>query len=448
MKDALCLLPLRPARYGLFFLLAALFLGTPLAGTGCGKGSAGGSGADSTAVSDTTASASAGDEAADENGDKEEKPDREKTTTVNAAKVVKGDLVIPVVAEGAIRARHTAEIQADIAGIVEKIPVVEGQTVRKGQLIAKLDDREYQVALEEARSKYLEALGKLAADEEKLDSPQATDWLHEQIAELDRLEKERTITHNERRERELALEVEAVKRGAYRNDLVKVRSGLAAAKADQQRAELNLEETEIRAPFSGVVSNLTLTAGERVNANQVICNLVDNLNLEAAVSVLESDLVGLETGREAILQIPAVQETLRVHVDVMSPEIDEESRTCELLMRFESEQGRIRPGMFARAQIAGEIYPDRILVPREAVLMRDNRPLLFKVVDGRAEWVYITPGLSNDRLVEVARVLQGGPLDPGTPVVVSDHLTLTHKAKVKIRKMQPVVFAFAGDPEN
>jgi multidrug efflux pump subunit AcrA (membrane-fusion protein) len=196
------------------------------------------------------------------------------------------------------------------------------------------------------------------------------------------------------------------------------------------------------------VSNLTLTPGERVSANQVVCNLVDNLNLEAAVSVLESDLVGLETGREAILQIPAVQETLRVHVDVMSPQIDRESRTCELLMRFESAQGRVRPGMFARASIAGEIYPDRLLVPREAILVRDNRPLLFKIVDGRAEWVYITTGLANDRVVEVAKVLQGGPLDPGTPVVVSDHLTLTHQAKVKIRKMQPVVFAFAGKPEN
>jgi HlyD family secretion protein len=398
-------------------------------------------------VSDSTDAkdAAAADE---EEGDQEEKPDREKTTTVDAAKVVRGDLVIPVVAEGAIRARHAAEIQAKIGGLLQRILVEEGQTVRKGQIIARLDDREYQVALDEARSKYLEALGKLAADEEKLDSPQATDWLKEQIAELDRLETEKTITHAERRERELALEVEAVKRGAYRNDLVKVRSGLAAAKADQQRAELNLEDTEIRAPFSGVVSNLTLTPGERVSANQVVCNLVDNLNLEAAVSVLESDLVGLETGREAILQIPAVQETLRVHVDVMSPQIDRESRTCELLMRFESAQGRVRPGMFARASIAGEIYPDRLLVPREAILVRDNRPLLFKIVDGRAEWVYITTGLANDRVVEVAKVLQGGPLDPGTPVVVSDHLTLTHQAKVKIRKMQPVVFAFAGKPEN
>jgi RND family efflux transporter MFP subunit len=435
-------------------LLAAFVLAPSLGATGCGGDSAEGDGADSTAVAGTTSAGDSkenakdgGEDGGEENGDKDDEPEREKTTTVDAAKVVKGNLVIPVVAEGAIRARHTAEILTKIEGVIRTIPVEEGQTVGKGQIIAKLDDREYQVALDEARSKYLEALGRLAADEEKLDSAQATDWLQEQIAELDRLEKERTITSAERRERELALEVEAVKQGAYRNDLVKVRSGLAAARADQQRAELNLEGTVIRAPFGGVVSNLTLTPGERIIANQVICNLVDNLNLEAAVSVLESDLVGLETGREAILQIPAVQETLRVHVDVMSPEIDTESRTCELLMRFESKEGRVRPGMFARASIAGEIYPDRILVPREAVLMRDNRPLLFKVVDDHAEWVYITTGLSNDHLVEVAKVLQGGPLDPGTPVVVSDHLTLTHQAKVKIRRMQPIVFAFAGPPE-
>jgi membrane fusion protein (multidrug efflux system) len=444
MKEALVPPLSRPIPAGILIALAAaLVLWAPVGGIGCGGKSTAGGGADSTAVADS----SKGDKA-DSNGGDDDNGKEEKATTVNAAKVVQGDLVIPVVAEGAIRARHTAEIQAKIEGQIERLAVQEGQTVKKGQLIAKLDDREYKVALDEARNKYLQALGKLAADEETLDSPQATDWLQDQIKELDRLETEKTITHAERRDRELALEVEAVKRGAYRNDLVKVRSGLADARADQQRAELNLEDTEIRAPFSGVVSNLTLTAGERVGASQLICNLVDNTNLEAAVSVLESDLKGLETGREAILTVPAVQETLRVHVDVMSPQIDKESRTCELLMRFESDKGHIRPGMFARAEIAGQIYPDRILVPREAILTRDNRPLLFKVVGDHAEWVYITPGLSNDTVVEVARVLQGGPLDPGTPVVVSDHLTLTHMAKVKIRKMQPVVFAFAGSSEN
>jgi multidrug efflux pump subunit AcrA (membrane-fusion protein) len=171
-----------------------------------------------------------------------------------------------------------------------------------------------------------------------------------------------------------------------------------------------------------------------VAAQSKVADLIDNRNIEAAVAVLESDLRGLERGRPALLEVPAVGETLRVEVDVISPDIDPDSRTCQVLLRFESD-GRVRPGMFVRTAIAGDILPDKILVPREAILTREGRPLLFKIEDDRAKWVYVRLGLANDRFVEIERVLQGGPLDPGTLVVVSDHLTLTHEAKVKVKQV-------------
>jgi hypothetical protein len=80
-------------------------------------------------------------------------------------------------------------------------------------------------------------------------------------------------------------------------------------------------------------------------------------------------------------------------------------------------------------------------VPREAVLMRDGRPLVFKVEGDRAKWLYVELGESNDHLVEITSVLQGGALDPDDRVVVSDHLTLAHDAKIKVRKT-----VTAGDP--
>ena len=90
--------------------------------------------------------------------------------------------------------------------------------------------------------------------------------------------------------------------------------------------------------------------------------------------------------------------------------------------------------MFVRAAIAGEVFADRLLVPREAIVTRDGRPVVFKVENGRALWVYVQLGRQNDRLVEIERIDQGGPLDPGTQVVVSNHLTLTHDAKVKVKE--------------
>jgi multidrug efflux pump subunit AcrA (membrane-fusion protein) len=155
--------------------------------------------------------------------------------------------------------------------------------------------------------------------------------------------------------------------------------------------------------------------------------------------VLESDLKALELGRPALVYIPALDLTIPAAVDVISPRIDPESRTCQVLVRLRSDDGKIKPGMFVRTSIAGEVYPDKLVVPREAILTRDGRPLLFRVEDGRAKWVYVELGLRNDHAVEIASVVQGGPVEDGTPVVIDNHLTLTHDAKVKVRRTEPLV---------
>jgi RND family efflux transporter MFP subunit len=417
-----------PLRLSMFLVLV-LFLAA-----GCGGEGAEGEGSqsDSTAVGQ----------------DKEEAPKKERTLKVNAAAVIQGDLVIPVVAEGSVRSRRQAELKAEIAGRLDQVAVEEGQQVRRGQLLAQIDDREIAVALEEANSRYLEALGKLAADDEKLDSKTATIQLEEEMAKLEKLHKDGAITLTEMQEKQIALEVSAVKEGAYRGELVKIRSGLTDARAAKQRAELDLERTRVRAPFAGVVSQLDLTLGERVSLGDVICRLVDLGHLEADVSVLESDLKGLSPGRPVLLEIPALEQEIRGVVDVMSPEIDPESRTCRVLVRFENPDEKIRPGMFVRASIAGDVFPETIMVPREAILTRDGRPLVFKIDGERAKWVYVELGKMNDRMVGIDRILQGGPLEEGTLVVVSDHLTLTHDAKVKVRKVVEPDLAWTTSSED
>jgi len=150
---------------------------------------------------------------------------------------------------------------------------------------------------------------------------------------------------------------------------------------------------------------------------------VNNEQLEASVNVLEADLSNLQNGRPVLLAVPAVRDTLRAVVDVISPRLDGASRTCQVLVRFDNPEGRLRPGMFVRAEIAGWIYPDKLLVPKAAVLTRDNRPLVFKVNDGRAQWLYVETGLQNDRWVEILKVFSGGSLSDGDRGVGSDHLS-------------------------
>jgi len=420
---------------------------------GCGKKSAGEGASDSTATDSTSLGAASGSMEGDaENfGQKDgatadtsaAKPRRERAVTVNASRVVRADLVQPIVAEGHIRARHTADLHAEVAGKVVRVAVDEGQALKRGQLIVKLDDREYDMAAEEARARYLQALSLLTIEDADVDTAmidQARD-MRDEFANLERQERAGKITRDERLAREIALDIQALKEGKFRGEIAAARSGVSQARADLERARLNLERTEIRAPFDGVITGLVLSAGQQVMLNQSICTLVDNVNIEAEIGVLEADVGKIAPGGAALLAVPALGDTLDVVVDVVSPQFDPATRTCQVLLRVKNADGRLRPGMFARALISGQRFKDRLLVPREAILTRDGRPLLFKVEGDRAKWLYVDLGESNEHMVEIRSVLQGGTLDPDDRVVVSDHLTLAHDAKIKVRKTLPV-----GDP--
>jgi RND family efflux transporter MFP subunit len=389
---------------------------------GCGDGADGdGAASDSTAVAadDSTAAA---------------KPKKEKAIKVNAGLVRQGDLVQPVFADGVLRTPKAVEIRSKVGGQLNQVLVRDGDRVRAGQLLARIDPREYAITLEESRYRHILALSQIAAeDEEQIDDSGA---LADFVAARDALEARRgKLSEEQYRSELLKLELDALKLGAFRQDMFAQRTGLADARIAEQRAQLNLEYTEVRAPFAGVVNGMVAVKGENISVGQVLCSVYDNRKLEAVVDVLEADLGNLAPGRPALIAVPAVGDTIGTSVDVISPLLDEASRTCQVIVRFDNPDDRYRPGMFVRAEIAARIHPEKLMVPREAVLIRDDRPLVFKVTDEpRAQWLYVDTGLENSEWVEILAVHSGGSLAPGEKVVVSDHLTLAHEAKLKIRK--------------
>ncbi len=398
---------------------------------GCFGQGGDGAAADSTgAAQDTTQAAAGGDE--DEDGDDAK---QEKAIRVNVGGVRQGDLVLPVYADGAIRTPQSVNIKTKVGGELLEVRVRDGDRVRKGQLLARIDPREYQIALEESRYRHLQALSQMAAEADTFTvNHAAVKEFTDARDELEALWKKGTITREEYQNRLLEAEMSALQDGAFREAVFEQRTGLADARMAEERAKLNLEYTEIRAPFAGIVQGLAMVQGEIVSVNTPVCMIYNNDQLEAAVNVLEADLGHLAEGRPVLLAVAATGDTMQTTVSVISPTLDEGSRTCEVLIRFANENGRFRPGMFVRAQIAGVVFRDKLMVPKSAVLIRDNRPLVFKRQDDRAQWLYVTTGLENDEWVEITQVHSGGSLAPGDNVVVSDHLTLAHEAKIKVRK--------------
>ncbi len=399
-----------------------------LAAAGCGgEGEGEDAAADSTAAADTTAEA-----------DKPQK--KEKAIKVDAGEVRRGDLVVSVFADGAIRTPRSVEIRTKIAGELVEVLVRDGDRVKKGQLLARIDPREYSLALQESRYYHFQALSQIAAEADTFEiNHEAISAFGDRRRDLERMHEEGNLTRDEFQARLLELELGALQEGAFRQEVFEQRTGLAEARVSEERARLNLENTEIRAPFAGTVQGLNVVPGEIVSVSAPICSVFNNDRLEAVVNVLEADLGNLVPDRPVLLAIPATRDTLRTTVDVISPRLDEASRTCEVIIRFPNPDGRYRPGMFVRAEIAGWIYPDRLTVPKAAVLTRDNRPLVFKINEDRAQWLYVTTGLENNSWVEILQVHSGGSLAAGERVVVSDHLTLAHEAKISIRRTRPPV---------
>lgn len=363
---------------------------------------------------------------------------QERAIKVEVAEVRRGDLVIPIRADGAIRTPRSVEVRTKVGGELLEMLVRDGDRVRAGQLLARIDPRELALQLEEARQRHVQALSVLAAEGDTSTANHAA--MAEFVARREALEArlERGEIDAEAFSTQLLdLELTALGQGAFRRQLTESRTGLAEARLSEERARLSLEYTEIRAPFAGIVEGATAVRGEILGVGARICRLYDNDRLEAVVNVLEADLGNLETGRPALLAIPAAGDTLAATVDVVSPRLDEGSRTCEVLIRFRNDRGRYLPGMFVRAEIAGWVYTDRLQVPKEAVLVRDDRPLVFKVQGDRAQWLYVDTGLENEEWVEITGVHSGGSLVPGEHVVVSDHLTLAHEAKLDVQRTRP-----------
>ena len=194
-------------------------------------------------------------------------------------------------------------------------------------------------------SRYLQGLGQLAVEEDTYrESTDSERTLDEQRSELQRREQAGEITREERLDLELELGMAAVRDGAYRRELLEVRSGVAAARADAARLRIELERTEVRAPFAGVISGLELNQSEIVQVGQTFSRLVDDVNVEAAVGVLESDLSVVAVGKPALLEVPALGQSIPLEVDVIDPEVAADGRTCRVLLRLRSDEQRVNRG--------------------------------------------------------------------------------------------------------
>lgn len=290
-------------------------------------------------------------------------------------------------AVGTLRADESVMIRPEIAGRLKSILFAEGQSVKKGALLATLDSSEVRAQLESSRVQ-----AKLEAQ---------------------RLERAKDLYQKNFISKE-ALDVQA--------------SNHERAIARRAEDEARLAKTEIRAPFPGVAGLRKVSEGAFVPAGTDIAGLdkIDQLKLDFRVP--ETYLPSLRAGQRVKVAVDAYPgSSFGGAVYAIDPAIDEQTRTVLVRARISNSDLRLRPGMFARVELRLGTRENAIWIPEEAIVPRGQESFVYRVVQGKAELVKVEIRSRKVGEAEIAKGLAAGDLvitegvqkiGPGAPVMV------------------------------
>lgn len=318
---------------------------------------------------------------------------------VEGAETLHDTLRISVTAKGRAEPIREAQLKARASGVVARVYVQENQTVRAGQRLVQIDTTEY--ALELAAKKAALQQADAEYQVSVLGDDQLTD----------------TVLRNQRAQ------------------LARAKVGLDAAEVAYQTALRNLEETTVRAPFEGRIADLKLVRGQYVGEGEEVATIVDMDPIKVSVAVLGTEVVYLAEGHAASVEFtPFPGRPFTGVIETINPIVDATTNTARVTVHIENPDGRIFPGMYAEADLEAQKFPDRIMVPRTAILeATDGRPYCFVVEDGRAKWHYVIPGMNNDVLVELLPSTEYPDRPEAGEIVLTDgHQFLTHDAAVNV----------------
>ena len=272
-----------------------------------------------------------------------------------------------------LEARADAQVVAKTSGVALQVMVEEGQRVRAGQVLVRLDaDRP---RLQEAQS---------AAQVSKLEANYARSL---------KLSEQSLIS-------------------AY--DIDQLKYDLQNARAANRLAQLELSYTEVRAPISGVIASRSIKTGNFVQINTPIFRIIDADRLEATLNVPERELATMHAGLPVSLQVDALPgKTFTGSIDRVSPVVDSGSGTFRVVCAFDN-AGVLQPGMFGRVRVDYASRADALALPRAALLEDEAKPAVFVVRGGKAVRATLVLGYTEGEWAEVR-----GGLKQGDQVVVA-----------------------------
>jgi RND family efflux transporter MFP subunit len=289
---------------------------------------------------------------------------------------------------------------------VEATVLEDGARVQQGDLLLQFDDQEWQYQLQEAENEYEEAL---AAYRIESGQRQSRNGGNDSDSSSDLMDGDQ---------------------------MVRISTGLAAAETALNRAQLDLSYTRVNAPFSGHLSIPDrISVGAFLQSGNELGRLIDDSTVLVRLDVLESELLRLEEGMAAeLVSQSGARKT--GFVRAISPVVDSESKTGNVVVEVDNSDRTFRPGMTVEGRIQIESHSGIARVPRSAILERDGgRTLVFKLNGDTVEWVYVEPEIETSDYA----ILNSEDISPGDTLAVDRHFAISHLQKVRPRMAGEIV---------
>ena len=292
-----------------------------------------------------------------------------------------------------------AELSTEMAGKyhLQKNPATGkpyklGDNVKKGALIARIEDKSYEnsISIESKR------LNLELAEQEQVKTKSLYDKGGATLTEV-------------------------------KNSEVKIMN----SRLDYENAEMNLEKMNIRAPFDGVIVNLPHYSEEaKLNSGTSVVTIMDYSTMLLEINLPESAINEVKVGQKAnITHYTLPKDTIIGEITELSPAISAETRTFKGKLVIDNKKMLIRPGMFVKADIVTESHNSTIIIPKNIVRNDRNRRTVFVVDQGIAIAKQVRLGLEDKTSVEV---LSG--LDKDDQLIIRGYETLRDGSKVKIQR--------------
>ena len=340
---------------------------------------------------------------------------------------------------GTLNADESVMVSSEVAGRITKINADFGQAVHKGDVVAELDQQEFQWQLDRSRSALAQALARLGlTPEQGANPPRSTAAMRQAEAQLEdakskfesasKLVKTGDVAQERYTEMEKAYRARQAALDGVRDDLLTQWAAIQALRAEVSLAEKHKNDAIIRAPFDGVVASRAVSAGQYMKENTPIVTLVKTYPLRLRLDVPEAGSVAVHIGTTLVFTTDAIPNAeFRAIVREINPTLDSKSRTLSAEARLVTPDMRLRPGMFVQVKLITSPRTEVIAVPKEAIYSIAGLTKLFVIEHGKAKEIRFVQGMDLGTWAEAP----ADAVKPGDTVAVSNLPLLSNGVEVK-----------------